>query len=178
MYKNHVDIVAIESCNELIALRSTLEYWEVKTNIFWIGQPKHIVEVLNGENTRSKHIVLGGHGESKGFNMVELERKLSMSQPFTTLMTPKDVENNLVFKGNVVVSSACMTGSQEMADAFLNKGADIYIAPNDYPDGNAALYFLNSFYYYLFCKDLPVKEAFSRAKARDKCMAMFKLFEK
>lgn len=177
MHKHTVDVIGIEGGNEIAALRGHLECWDTRANVFWTGQPRHIVDVLGGKEPRAKHIVLSSHGDADGFCMVELAPELAGRQPFNAKMTPTDVEKYLSFDGSVVVSSACMTGHRKMADAFLAKGATHYIAPNDYPDGSAALYFMTSFYYYLFCGALSVEEAYAKAKGRDRSLEMFELFK-
>ncbi len=176
MHTETIDIIGIEGPLEVTAIRACLEYWGVKVNTYWIGQPGHITELLNGEQLRSKHLLITGHGNEAGFSLVELGPEVAKQQPFVNTMRPEDVRNYIQLNKSVVVSTACRTGSEAMRTAFLDKGAAYYIAPTDYPDGNSALYYVISFYYHLFCGGLSVTESHEYARATDDETSMFALF--
>jgi hypothetical protein len=111
MYKNSVDILGIDNANELFAVRANLEWWETKVNMFWIGQAQHILEW--NEKNKSKHVLIGCHGNNEGFCMPTLSKELTQKQVFQKFMKPKDIESFLHFDKSVVVSNACLTGTKE-----------------------------------------------------------------
>lgn len=178
MYKYAVDILGIDNSNELTAVRSNLEWWGVKTNMYWIGQARHLVDLLDGQETRSAHLLLGGHGAQAGLCLPELSPDLEKTQPFSTFLRPADVRQYFNFTGQVILSNACQTGTPEMATAFLDQDAACFIAPKGYPDGNATLHFTNCFYYFLFCQQQSIEVAFQKAKYQDRETQLFELFKK
>lgn len=178
MYQYTVDILGIDNSNELTAVRSNLEWWGVKTNLYWIGQARHLLELLGGEEKRSEYILLGGHGTQKGFCLPELAKELEQEQPFSGNLGPEVIKKHLRFEGNMIISNACMTGTETVAAAFLDQGASYYIGPKDYPEGNATLHFTNCFYYFLFCQQQSIEVAFQKAKYQDQETQLFELFKK
>ena len=62
------DIVVLETGDFMAnALRSTLEYYGAVVRVFWIGQPKHCLQVFNSDHTLSKYVIICGHGDERGF---------------------------------------------------------------------------------------------------------------
>ena len=45
-----------------------------------------------------------------------------------------------------VINLGCLTGAPGLADAFRAAGTAAYVAPTDYPDGNAALAFVTNLF--------------------------------
>lgn len=176
MHSGEVDILVIDGDMEANAIRSCLENWSVKVNTFWIGQPNHIAELLNNQNERSKHILLSGHGSEAGFELAELAQEIEKQQLFKRNMSSNDIKKYLSFNDSVVLSTACMTGTPQMGDAFFESGASYYIAPDGYPDGSAALYFVLSFYYNLFYGKLNIEESYDKASGHDTETQLFKLY--
>jgi len=177
MYSDEVDIIVIDGDMEANAIRSCLENWSVKVNTFWIGQPNHIAEVLNNQNERSKHILLSGHGSEAGFELAELSQELEKQQLFKRSMSSNDIKKHLSFDDSVVLSTACMTGTPQISNAFFDSGASYYLAPDGYPDGSAALYFVLSFYYNLFYGKLSIEESHGVASRHDAETQLFKLYK-
>ncbi len=177
MYCDEVDIIVIDGDMEAHAIRSCLENWSVKVNTFWVGQPNHIVELLSGQDERANHILFSGHGAETGFELAELATALEEKQLFKRRMTPENIKEHLTFRNNVVLSTACMTGTLPMSQAFFASGASYYIAPDGYPDGSAALYFTISFYYNLFYGKLSIEESYGKANRHDAETQLFKLYK-
>ena len=148
------------------------------TSLFWPGQPRHLVQLLDGSQPRARYLVLGGHGDARGFLLPELAEELHPRQPFHTVMTPEDVKDHLRFDRTVVVSTACSTGTEEMAEAFLSRGAGAYLAPTAYPDGSAALHFVNCLFYAVCCSHLSVGEAHREVKPTHSDFRMFTLYQR
>lgn len=62
-----VDIVVLENGGFMAnALRSTLEYYGAVVRVFWIGQPKHCLQVFNADRKLSEYVIICGHGDEGG----------------------------------------------------------------------------------------------------------------
>ena len=62
-----------------------------------------------------------------------------------------------------------------MGEAFSKQNT--YIAPNDYIEGNSALYFAMSFFYEMSKEDAQLLDAYKTAKSNDNETKMFKIFQ-
>jgi hypothetical protein len=60
----------------------------------------------------------------------------------------------------------------------LHAGAAYYIAPNGYPEASSSLFYITSFYYFLFVKKMTVEDAHTKAKYQDEETSMFVLYKK
>lgn len=171
-----LDLIVIDNDLESLALRSALEYWGVKVNLYLIGKPQDFVDLLAGGNL-SKCVFISSHGDDKGFLFQELAEEVAKGQPFNEILDSEKLSSFLRLDNNIVVSNACKTGVDEFGNIFLSKGAKYFIAPEDYPEGDASLIFAVNFYYWLFVKNLNVEEAFEKAKNMDSETSMFQLFK-
>ncbi|MFH1444594.1 MAG: hypothetical protein ABIG34_04380 [Candidatus Peregrinibacteria bacterium] len=114
---------------ETVALRGVLEYLGYVPSIHWVGSVQQFKTLLNdGKKHLSEWIVLSAHGCKEGFYGTGNE---VVSLKELTIKLPKAR----------VLSLGCMTGTEPFAKAFLNGGADCYIAPPSSPEGNSALMF-------------------------------------
>lgn len=111
------------------------------------------------------------------FPLPEFVVQLAAQQPFSELLTPDDVRKHLRFDRSIVVSTACNSGDERMAEAFLARGARYYIAPQGYPDGSSALLYVLNFYYHLFHNQLDVEAAHAKAKSQDSETQLFELYQ-
>ncbi|MFH0770337.1 MAG: hypothetical protein V1926_03075 [Candidatus Peregrinibacteria bacterium] len=114
---------------ETVALRGVLEYIGYVPSIHWVGSVHQFKTLLNDNRKHfAEWIVLSAHGCKEGFygtgNEVVPLKELAIKLPQAH-----------------VLSLGCMTGAEAFAQAFLNGGADYYIAPPSSPEGNSALMF-------------------------------------
>ncbi|HEV8637763.1 MAG TPA: hypothetical protein VG370_26380 [Chloroflexota bacterium] len=61
-----VDLLVCEVGHEGAAIRAALEEMGVKVNLFPIGQARHVVNVLSGEECTAPYVILDTHGDSNG----------------------------------------------------------------------------------------------------------------
>ncbi|MEX0877656.1 MAG: hypothetical protein WDZ40_02190 [Candidatus Spechtbacterales bacterium] len=177
MNKNFLDIIVIDNDLEALAARASAEWWQVVTRTFFIGKSQDLVDILNGKQKLSPHILLMCHGVDEGIVLPELGEEIAKQQPYDKFLTGVNLSEFLKLDGQIVVSTGCKTGIKDFADAFLNAGAKNYIAPKDYPMGNASLFYVLNFYYHLFAKKLSVDDAHNKAKKIDSDTEMFELFK-
>ncbi len=178
MSKNYLDIIVIDNDLEAQADRASLEWWGVITRTYFIGKSQDLVDILGGKEKLSPNILLMCHGVDEGIVLPELGEEIAKQQPYNKFLTPANLAEFLKLDGQTVLSSGCKTGTKEFADTFLNAGAKNYIAPKDYPKGNASLFYALNFYYFLFAKKLSIKDAHDKSMLVDSDVEMFELFEK
>ena len=166
-----VDLAVLDAV-EAYALRGILEYEGVRVNWFPIATPRHLVNVLNGTESQSDHLVICSHGDERGIVVDELDPEVARTQPFTDRLTPELARRYVSLPGPVVVVSGCGTGSAEMASGFLDGGCAAYLAPDGYPAG--ALLFLHRLYHNLI-RGATLDDAVERARSEDDDGRLFRL---
>lgn len=141
-----VHIIEIETCLESHALRYAAECWGAFVTVTWVGNSAQVVEFLSNKPEQNI-IVISGHGDERGLLLPELVEEIKSEYPYHDVISPDDFAEFLNLDGNTVVNASCMCGVHSMADVFLAGGAQYYIAPNNYPQGNASLMYLLNFIY-------------------------------
>lgn len=96
------------------------------------------------------------HGDELGIVLEGLAPEADLGEPPPDRLTPELVRQHANLRGRVVVPTSCVSGSLEMAGAFLDAGCAAYIAPDGYP--YSALLFLHHLYH-----ELPVGAALPAA---------------
>lgn len=143
------------------------------------GRPYDLIDILSGKDLypNTDTIVLCFHGEEGQLIMPELEESVYEPGEPKGNFGPEEIRRFARLAGKTVISTGCSAGNVETAQAFLDSGCEIYIGPNDYPDGNDALMFVLRLFYDLIQNNRSVKEAFQNAKSLDAEMDMFQLYE-
>ena len=77
--------------------------------------------------------------------------------------------------GHIVVSLGCITGTEALANGFLNGGCEAYIASTHYVNASAALLFAIHLFYFLAAKH-PLSEAVEEARQHDAECSLFRLW--
>jgi hypothetical protein len=156
------------------AIRSVLEQFRLRVNLFPIGQARHLVTALS-EGHGAKFVVLDCHGVDGAVVLPELSPELEREQPFHGVLTADDLRGFARFDGATVISTGCGTGVPRLADAVLACGASGYVAPIGYPEGHAAFFALTYLFYELV-EGRSVAAAVERLAGHDTELAMWRYF--
>ncbi|WP_245719994.1 hypothetical protein [Nocardia uniformis] len=169
-----VDLIDIEDSTAL-PLRNALEQFGIQVNYVAIGQPRHLVAVLGGERPVAPYVIVCCHGVDDSIVLPELGGELAAQQPFNGKLGPAEVRQHLRFQGSAVLSLGCDTGNAELARAFLDSGANHYIAPTDSPYGHASL-FAALYLFYELTQERSLEEAVRRLSGHDDELAMWRMY--
>lgn len=156
-----IHIIEIECALEAQALRAAAECWGAQVSVTWVANSAQIVEFLSGSPPHDL-ILICAHGDRRGVLLPLVADEVKARFPFHDALGPKDLAGFVRLKRSVVLCSACATGTDAMARAFLMNGARSFIAPPDFPDGDVALWFALNFIF-AFLKDGDVTAAFDAA---------------
>lgn len=178
MIQKQLDIIAIDDPSEAVAARASLERWSVKTNLHFIGKSQDLIDLFHNNYSLSKSVLLMCHGTEAGISLPEPANEVEKNQPYKKVLTSNNLKEFLHFKGNIIVNTGCLTGRKGFADAFLEKGARYYIAPQGYPSGNASLLYTLNFYYFFHVHQLPIEQAHLTAKNLDQDTKLFEIYKK
>ncbi len=161
--KEDVTIVGIGDSLETTAIRSLLEGYNYRVNTHWIGSKKELINILNGEISTDKLLVLSCHGVEAGITI-----------PNEPPLGPQEIESVARLRDKVIISTGCLTGTSAYSQAFKQAGVASYIAPDDYPEGKATLLFISNFFY-LLSSGQSTEQAVRKAADFDSGTVQFKL---
>lgn len=167
LYWAKCDVVALDSTSDAAAVRAVLEQMGLNVRLFAVGQARHLARILSGDEGRCDYLILCGHGANGQLIVPDYrwrvtagqagtaeERTPSASgQPFGELVGPNEIRQVAHLDGTVVISTACGTGTREMAEAIRDAGAAAYLGPVGEPTGADVMLVLTHFFYQLSYED-------------------------
>lgn len=167
-----------DSDMETQAIRAALECFQARVFTYWIGRPNDLISVLSGEDIYhgTDMIILSFHGDEGKLLMPELGEDVYEDGEPRGAFGPDEVMRYARLDGKTVLGNGCTLGDPALAEAFLDRGCDFYIGPDDYPDGNAALMCVLRFFYEMIQNGKSVAEAFGIAQSMDDETSMYRLY--
>lgn len=170
-------IVAIGGTgNEPEAIRQSLEYFGYFVAVKYTGRPNDFISILNDDLIFDPDaIIISCHGENGEIIMPVLDDEVYEPEEPRGNMTASDIDKYLRLRNKLILNLGCTTGEKALADVFSKKNT--YIAPIDYVDSNAALFFTVSLFYEMSKDDVQLKSAYKTAKAADKETKLFHMFD-
>ena len=174
MHSKTVLIAVIGSTgSEPEALRQALESFGYLVILKGIGRPKDLTDILEGTYPVDfDYLILSCHGENGAIIMPFLAENIYLLDEHPGNFSGEQIARHLALSGKVIVSSGCTTGGDALCKAFSR--ANLYIAPIDYVEGNAAVFFVIHLFYEL-AKGKALHEAFEQAQKTDEETKLFVL---
>ncbi|UFJ41235.1 delta-aminolevulinic acid dehydratase [Brevibacillus humidisoli] len=176
----HVALVCGPNCDmEAQAIRATLEYLGARVITYWIGRPNDFISVLSGEDLYpdTEMIILSFHGDEGKFIMPELGEDVYEHGEPKGDFGPDEIIRYAQLDGKIVFGNGCTLGDPALAKAFLDRGCQIYIGPDDYPDGNEALMFIVRLFYEVIQHNKSVSEAYQIARSMSDELSMYQIYQ-
>jgi hypothetical protein len=171
-----IDLIDIEGGFSR-ALRDGLEVFGVQVNYLRVGQPRHLVAALDGSRRIAPYVIISCHGDEGRILMEDVAEELARFQPFNGPVGPDQVREHIRLPGSVTLVTGCDTGDPALADAFLDAGAGVYIAPRGAPFGYASV-FAPLFFFYELTEQRTPMEAVERLRAHDEELSMWRLYQR
>ena len=173
--KNILIVVIGNTGNEPEALRQSLESFGYFVAVKYVGRPGDFISILSGDlQFEPDCIILSCHGEDGKIVMPLLADEIYEQNEPRENLSALDVAKHIKLHAKIILNLGCTTGFKDLATAFSKE--NIYIAPVDYVEGNAALYFAISLFYELSKDGTQLQDAYSMAKAHDKETELFQIF--
>lgn len=159
--------------NEPEAMRQALESFGFTVVLNGVGRPKDLTELLEGRfPIPFDYLILSCHGENGAIVMPALDDRIYFPDECRGNFSAVEIERSLRLAGKTIINSGCTTGSREMRNAFSRE--NFYLAPRDYVEGNAAVFFMIHLFYEL-SKGRSLSEAAALAQATDGETALFEI---
>lgn len=168
-----------DSDMEAQAVRAALECFGVRVFTYWIGRPNDLIDVLSGDDLYegTDMILLSFHGDEGRLIMPELGDDVYEPNEPRGDFGPDEIRRFARLDGKTVIANGCTLGDPALAEAFLARGCNMFIGPDDYPDGNDALMFVLRLFYEIIQQGRDVKEAFAMTVPMSSELSMYRLYE-
>lgn len=178
-YLRTIALVVIgEVGQEPIAIRSTLEYFGFRVIYYPIGRPNDFIAILSGNTLYPdiSDVIICAHGKAGGIIMPILDSTIYDKEERSGDFTPEIIAQFGKLPDKIIITTGCTLGVEPMAAAFLKTGCKNFIGATNYIDGNAALIFVQTFYYKMASGE-TVENAYKFASKIDKETSLFKLYK-
>lgn len=166
----------LDTGNEAEALRQALEHMHFFVGMKNIGRPKDFIEILEGKIPFDPDcIIISCHGDNGKIIMPVLGESVYFMDEPRGDFSSKEITQFLNISGKTIINLGCTTGRNDIAAAF--SANNTYIAPFDYIQGNATLFFTIKLFYELVSKQCAIKAAYLSAKETDDETRLFCLYQ-
>ena len=168
LFWTEVDILNID--DDATTLRSNLEKFGVKVNLYNTSVANGIVQALGKNDSKAEYTIINAHGaeEDGVIRMPKLASEIASKQPFADRLTAEDLAKFVDVTDKVVITTACGGGHSALADVFMKTGkAKAYIGDTLAPFGYVSDLFPTLIFYFMTRYFLDIKDAFERAKQCD-----------
>lgn len=170
-----VAVVAVGDTGEALLVRSILENLGAAVLLHLIGTPDDLLRVLGQGDASPRYLIICGHGDKNGLVLGEYGAGIDVTELVDGSMPPAAMAPRIVLPGRLVVSTACVTGSDAFGAAFLRGGVAAYVAPDDYPDGGDAVLFVHLLFHRILRGAAPAA-ALREIQRYDEAFGMFRMF--
>lgn len=164
--------------DEPIAIRSTLEYFGFRVIYYPVGRPNDFINILNGNALYDdiSDIIICAHGEDGAFVMPELGLNICEKEEPRGSFNPDVIKKFGKLSGKTVLTTGCGLGVENMGKAFLKIGCNYFMGAADDVEGDAALIFVQHFYYKI-ANGETIQSAYTFASKIDAQTNLFKLYD-
>ena len=161
--------------SETEALRQTLEGFNYFVCVKHIGRPNDFIDVMEGNAPIDPDfVIISCHGDDGKIHMPRLADFVYSDNEPREDFSSAEVERYLKLSQKTIINLGCTTGEENLAKAFSKN--NVYIAPCDYIEGTAALFFTLRLFYEMTSKDRNVRSAYMTARETDDETRQFCLF--
>ncbi|MGD9803678.1 MAG: hypothetical protein AB7E81_13325 [Hyphomicrobiaceae bacterium] len=171
-----ISVIAVGDVGEAFLVRSVLEGLGASVLFHLIGTPNDFLRALGQGEAASRYVVICAHGDENGFVFGDYGAGINIASLTDGSMPPESIADHVNLPSRVVVSTACGSGSEAFAAAFLKGGVSVYIAPNDSPEGSDAGLVIHMLFHQIMGRGASPETALARVHAYDSALKPFVAF--
>jgi hypothetical protein len=141
-----------------LALRAVLDSFALQPFLYRCVQKRQVLELLGGRIAPSDYIVLACHGVPDEhrvfFSVVDtVAGQEDVWERVEFSLTPANIPDLVRLPDRTIVSLACGSGQDAVAQAFLASGCRAFCGPTAAPETDAALMYTCAFFYHLLAAE-------------------------
>jgi hypothetical protein len=162
--------IAIIDCGdppEASVIRGLLERMGAVVTMHQPGTPGDFLLALGQAELAPDFVIICGHGDENGIVFGEYAPGIDTSCLVQGSLPARALVGKIDLPGRIVLCTACDSGAEDFAKAFLGGGVRAYIAPLSSPEGGDALLFAHHFFHNILCRGMTLQAAWLRARSYD-----------
>ncbi|MCA9894138.1 MAG: hypothetical protein KC615_14210 [Anaerolineae bacterium] len=148
---------------EALAIRAILESFRLRVDFYRLVQKPQLAHFF--QNVQYPYSIIMCHGSGTTAEDMHLALQVGEQKDgdydqtdgwsvTTVKVTPQWIKDNIHDRQGALISTACGSGREPIAHAFLQSGYSSYIAPIEtYYDATAGFIFVTNYFYFLMSED-------------------------
>lgn len=168
----------LENFKMAVAIRGVLEFYGLQVTLAWLNTKADAINFFAGQGPKTDYTILCAHGiaQERRIWLAVVDKVLGTEYMYKDVefnLTPDNIDEFILNAEGILISTACDSGSQEFATAFLNCGYRAFIAPSVAEDLSSAIMFICGFFIHLLAHDRDVHKAiYSEREAVERAAAI------
>lgn len=154
----------LENFQMATAIRGMLECYGLNVSLSWLNEKRNAIDFLAGHIPKADYTILCAHGIGKENRiwLTVIEKVAGTDYRYEEVefnLTPDNIGEYVKNAGGTFISTACDSGREVFAKAFLDAGYRAFIAPNVAVDLTSTVMFICGFFCNMLAHDRDIHKA-------------------
>jgi hypothetical protein len=154
----------LENFQMAIAIRGMLEFYGLKVSLVWLNEKQNAIDFLAGQFPKADYTILCAHGigHENRIWLTVIEKMAGTDCCYEEVefnLTPDNIAEYVKNSGGTFMTTACESGSEEFAKAFLDAGYQAFIAPEVAVDIISSVMFICGFFCNMLAHERDIHKA-------------------
>lgn len=151
----------LENFQMATAIRGVLEFSGLQVTLVWLNEKQNAIDFLAGLALKPDYTILCAHGIGKENRLwfTVVEKVIGTDYRYEEVefnLTPDNIGEYVKNAGGTFITTACDSGCEGFAKAFLDVGYGAFIAPAVAVDLSSALMFICGFFCNMLARDRDI----------------------
>lgn len=154
----------LENFQMATAIRGVLEFYGLQVTLVWLNEKQDAIDFFAGHAPKADYTILCAHGigkENRIWLMV-VEKVVGTEYRYEEVefnLTPDNIGEYVKNAGGTFITTACDSGCEGFAKAFLAVGYRAFIAPSVAEDLSSAVMFICGFFCNMLAHNRDIHKA-------------------
>lgn len=154
----------LENFQMAIALRGMLEFYGLSVSLVWLNEKQNAIDFFAGYISKADYTILCAHGIGKENRiwLTVIEKMTGADYCYEEVefnLTPDNVGEYVKNSGGTFITTACESGREVFAKAFLSTGYHAFIAPEVAVDVTSSAMFICGFFCNMLAHERDIHKA-------------------
>ena len=146
------------------AIRGMLEFYGLNVSLVWLNEKQNVIDFLAGQAPKSDYTILCAHGigREKRIWLTVVEKVEGTDYQYEEVifnLMPDNVGEYVKYAGGTLITTACDSGCEVFARAFLDAGYQSFIAPAVAVDITSSAMFVCGFFCNMLAHERDIHKA-------------------
>lgn len=168
----------LENFQMATAIRGVLEFYGLQVTLVWLNEKQDAINFFAGHALKVDYTILCAHGIGKENRIwfTVVEKVIGTDYKYEEVefnLTPNNIGEYVKNAGGTFITTACDSGREGFAKAFLDVGYRAFIAPSVAVDLSSAVMFICGFFCNMLAHDRDIhKSTYTEREAVERAAAI------